>query len=425
MKNIITIFKHEYISRVSKKSFILMTIFGPLLIALFYGGIFYLSMSQFDKDEKILVEIVDSSKTIEKELKSNKTFEFSYNQNLKESKKRLSDNEIDVLATIESPLKNEVQLISKTSLSITDKQFLSNQLEEVFFKIRLQNNGINNALVDSLKPKLNISDQLENGNSSASGMKAGIGLVGAFIIYLFIFLYGVMVMRGVTEEKNNRIVEIIVSSVKPFELMMGKIIGITMVALTQFICWVVFSGLLISLMAVVIGYNQVPAEALQNINSNSQMNSFAFEILNQINSLNFVKIIFSFIFYFLAGFLFNSGLFAAIGSAVDNESETQQFMFPISMPLLFGMMIAQIAVIKDPHSTLSVWCSMIPFTSPVVMMVRIPFDVSWLEILASMSILVISFIIMVWLSSKIYKIGILSYGKKASYKQLFKWMISK
>ena len=230
-------------------------------------------------------------------------------------------------------------------------------------------------------------------------------------------MYGVMIMKGVSDEKNNRIVEIIISSVKPFQLMMGKILGVALVGLTQFVAWIVLSGSLLTILGIALGGSDLTTTPTQT----SQ--AIGMDILAQLSALNYPKIIFGFIAYFIGGYLLFASLFAAIGSAVDNDTETQQFMFPVSMPLIFGLVIAQVAVINNPNSDLAIWCSMIPFTSPVVMMVRLPFDIAWSEIIISLICLYGTFVLIVWLAAKIYRIGILSYGQKASYKQLFKWLM--
>ena len=423
MNKILTILKHEYITRVRKKSFILMTLLGPVLIAAFYGGIFYLTANEFSKSKELSVVLINAPTGLEKNINKNNTFTYSFSNDLEKGKERLKNEELDVLVRLENFNNDSVQMTSRSSLSITDKQTLLSNLETAIFNLRLQEKGIDKNSIDSLKPNLTMIDQLENGTSSAIEIKSGLGYISALLIYMFIFVYGVMIMKAVTEEKTNRIVEIIVSSVKPFELMMGKILGVTLVGLTQFVSWILLTGVLIFSVALIGGV--FSNTNLNDMNASALASSPALEILQQLKSIDFFKIIVCFIMYFFGGFLFYSGIFAAIGSAVDQESETQQFVLPVSLPLILGLIIAQISVIKDPHSVLSVWASMVPFTSPIVMMVRVPFDVSWAQIGLSMFILTISFLTVVWLSARIYTIGILSYGQKASFKQLFKWMIRK
>jgi len=419
MRNIFIVLKHEYLQRVRKKSFIIMTLLGPLLVGLFYGGIAYVSMSQMSSKDNQKVGVIDPANHLNQHIDSQSLFTFEFIQAPKLAQKALNDGQLDVLLSIDSLKRDSIQITSKSSLSITDKQSLSKIVSEQYFNNALYTLGLNQNELDSLKPSIHIKDQLSNGKSSATEIKSGIGYLGAFIIYLFIFMYGVMIMKSVSDEKSNRIVEIIISAVKPFELMMGKILGVALVGLTQFIAWITLSGLLLTILGIALGSSEIGHTATQS----SQ--AIGDTILNQLSALNYPKIIFGFAAYFIGGYLLYASLFAAIGSAVDNDTETQQFMFPVSMPLIFGLVIAQVAVINNPNSDLAVWCSMIPFTSPVVMMVRLPFDIAWSEIILSLSCLLACFILIVWLAARIYRIGILSYGQKASYKKLFKWLMMK
>ena len=427
MHNIFLILKHEFLTRVSKKSFIIMTLLGPLLIGLFYGSIAAISYSELNQSESKRVAIYDPSNALKGQISNSADFEFYYTKDNATAIKDVDDGKTDLLIDISKNSMDTMTVTAKNSLSITDKQDLREILSNQYFNNELANRGLSIGMIDSLKHKIVISDQLLNGQNSATEIKSGIGYIGAFIIYLFIFMYGVMIMRGVTEEKNNRIVEIIISAVKPFQLMMGKILGVALVGLTQFIAWIVLSGLLLTVIGVAFGATAIDQNSMQEAQTQlSKVDTGAMgQIMAQLQSLDFVKLIVGFVLFFFGGFLLYSSLFAAIGSAVDSDTETQQFMFPVSMPLIFGLVIAQIAVIKDPNSSLAVWSSMIPFTSPVVMMVRLPFDVSWTEMLCSAAILYGSFIVVVWFASKIYRIGILSYGQKASYKQMFKWLTMK
>lgn len=424
MKNILLILKHEYITRVSKKSFIIMTLLGPVLIGLFYGSIAGISYYQLNKKETRAVLVHDPYLSLNKQLPKSETFEFSFVSSEEDGKKMVNQDEADLVLDIKNQAGDSIGIVAKKSLSISDKGELKALLSDHYFNQHLAEKGLNAEMIDSMKTKIHMSDQLISGKSSATEIKSGIGYIGAFIIYLFIFMYGVMIMRGVTEEKNNRIVEIIVSAVRPFELMMGKILGVALVALTQFMAWIILSGVLLTVLSIALGIEagaSSGAVAAAQQNAPQQLGMLT-EIMDQLRSLNFAKIITGFLLFFFGGFLLYSSLFAAIGSAVDSDTETQQFMFPVSMPLIFGLVIAQVAVLKDPNSSLAVWSSMIPFTSPVVMMVRLPFDISWLEIISSVVILYGSFFVIVWLAGKIYRIGILSYGQKVSYKQLFKWL---
>ena len=427
MHNILLILKHEYLTRVSKKSFIIMTLLGPVLIGLFYGSIAAISYSQLNQSDSKRVAIYDPANALKGKIENSEDFEFYFTKDNSSALKEVDDGKTDLLIDISESSMDTMSVTAKSSLSITDKQDLREILSNQYFNHELSNRGLSIGMIDSLKHKIVISDQLLNGQNSATEIKSGIGYIGAFIIYLFIFMYGVMIMRGVTEEKNNRIVEIIVSAVKPFQLMMGKILGVALVGLTQFVAWIVLSGLLLTVLGVAFGASAIDQNSIQEAQSQmSKVDTGAMgQIMAQLQSLDFTKLMVGFVLFFFGGFLLYSSLFAAIGSAVDSDTETQQFMFPVSMPLIFGLVIAQIAVIKDPNSSLAVWSSMIPFTSPVVMMVRLPFDVSWTEMLTSAVILYGSFIVVVWFAAKIYRIGILSYGQKASHKQMFKWLMMK
>jgi ABC-2 type transport system permease protein len=427
MHNILLILKHEYLTRVSKKSFIIMTLLGPVLIGLFYGSIAAISYSQLNQSESKRVAIYDPANALKGQITSSEDFEFYFAKENSSALKDVDEGKTDFLIDISESSMDSMTVTAKSSLSLADKQELREILSNQYFNHELSNRGLSIGMIDSLKHKIIISDQLLNGQNSATEIKSGIGYIGAFIIYLFIFMYGVMIMRGVTEEKNNRIVEIIVSAVKPFQLMMGKILGVALVGLTQFVAWIVLSGLLLTVLGVAFGASAIDQNSIQEAQSQmSKVDTGAMgQIMAQLQSLDFTKLMVGFVLFFFGGFLLYSSLFAAIGSAVDSDTETQQFMFPVSMPLIFGLVIAQIAVLKDPNSSLAVWSSMIPFTSPVVMMVRLPFDVSWTEMLTSAVILYGSFIVVVWFAAKIYRIGILSYGQKASYKQMFKWLMMK
>jgi ABC-2 type transport system permease protein len=248
------------------------------------------------------------------------------------------------------------------------------------------------------------------------------------LIYIFIFLYGVQIMQGVIEEKTNRIVEVIVSSVKPFQLMMGKILGIAMVGLTQFAIWIILSlvlgGAVAGTVMSKIKAPQVQEQALKDAGIPATDN-LAANILHDLASFDYAYLVAVFLFYFIGGYLFYGALFAAVGSAIDNETDKQQFMVPITLPLIFALILAQSAVISNPHGPVAFWLSMIPLTSPIVMMVRVPFQVPGWQLAVSMLSMIGGFLFTVWLAARIYRIGILMYGKKASYKELAKWLFIK
>ena len=257
MRNIFIVLKHEYLQRVRKKSFIIMTLLGPLLVGLFYGGIAYVSMSQMSSKDNQKVGVIDPANHLNQHIDSQSLFTFDFIQAPKQAQKALNDGQLDVLLSIDSLKRDSIQITSKSSLSITDKQSLSKIVSEQYFNNALYTLGLNQNELDSLKPSIHIKDQLSNGKSSATEIKSGIGYLGAFIIYLFIFMYGVMIMKSVSDEKSNRIVEIIISAVKPFELMMGKILGVALVGLTQFIAWITLSGLLLTVLGIALGLSLI------------------------------------------------------------------------------------------------------------------------------------------------------------------------
>jgi ABC-2 type transport system permease protein len=269
---------------------------------------------------------------------------------------------------------------------------------------------------------LEISETGDLVNSQAE-LNFGLGAAFAFIIYFFIFLYGVQVMRGVMEEKTNRIVEIIISSVKPFQLMMGKILGIAMVGLTQFLIWIALSGILTGVISIFFASQMdgLSGDVEQAGNQMQAMNP----ILEAFFNLNFSFYITIFVFYFLFGYLLYSAMFAAIGSAVDSEADTQQFMLPVTLPLVISFATSFSILASDPHGSMATFMSIFPLTSPIIMMVRLPFDPPGWELAVSMLTLVFTFILFTWLAGRIYKVGILMMGKKPTYKQLFKWMLMK
>jgi ABC-2 type transport system permease protein len=304
-------------------------------------------------------------------------------------------------------------------------------MSDAYQKLRMKMLNINEKQISEMQQKLELNFESLDDRDEKQGYTdaaAAVGMIMGFAIYISLFFYGTMIMKGVMEEKTNRIVEVIISSLKPFELMMGKIIGIALVGLTQFVIWVVLvtllgggsSGLIMSQM-------ELPAEAQQAMSQAGQTPSMsdAGSFLSAILGFNFTYIISVFVFYFITGYLFYGALFAAIGSAVDSETDTQQFMLPVTMPLVLAIVLAQSAVMSNPNGTLAFWLSVIPLTSPIVMMMRIPFGVPGWELALSMVFMIIGFVFAVWIASRIYRIGILMYGKKPSYKEIGKWLFSK
>jgi ABC-2 type transport system permease protein len=341
---------------------------------------------------------------------------------------------------------DKITLYSEKQASLTIVDYVEQVLQKEIENSKLADKGIDRALLNSIKTDVSIHSVklTDNGEeSSNAGLTTSIGMFAGVLIYVFIFMFGTQVMRGVIEEKTNRIVEVMISSVKPFQLMMGKIIGIAMVGLTQFLLWIVLSAVLTSAVGTVfLKDKQMPKTTQQmmldkvkmaNNNSLSSDVSAADQSVNKnptddifasFGSLNVPLLAMCFIFYFLGGYLLYGALFAAIGSAVDSEADTQQFMLPVTIPLILSFVMAQY-VITSPDGPIAFWFSMIPFTSPVIMMVRLPFGVPGYQIALSMVLLVLGFMGTTWVAARIYRTGILMYGKKPSYREIGKWLFYK
>jgi ABC-2 type transport system permease protein len=301
---------------------------------------------------------------------------------------------------------------------------IKNEIEE----LKLVQSGIAKEQLESLKTKVDINtislSISGEEKESSSGAASVAGYIGSFLIYIFIFLYGAQIMRGVIEEKTSRILEIIISSVKPFQLMIGKIIGVAAVGLTQFGLWIILSFTITTIVTSVFGIGGGGAEAGAMMADNKEAMSQMDTIFSSVSALNFPLIIAVFLFYFLGGYLLYGALFAAVGSAVDSDADSQQFMFPITVPLIFSIAVLG-AVLNDPNGSLAFWMSIIPFTSPIVMMMRVPFGVPEWQLALSMVLLIGGFIFTTWVAGRIYRIGILMHGTKVNYKTLAKWFVMK
>ncbi|MFD0941829.1 ABC transporter permease [Pedobacter boryungensis] len=442
MNKILLIIRREYLSRVKKKSFIIMTFLTPLLIAGIYGLIGYFTYKGIsDTHDKIAV--VSVNKTLKDQLSSDKNIEYDYvNKGLDEMKKSLKKSDYDyVLYLPEFDLKapKGVELFGSKQAGLSLNSRISKDIEELIRNQKLKESGIAQSDLDQLKTSVDIETKkiADTGKeeSSSAGASTIIAFIAGILMFMFIMLYGIQVMRGVIEEKTSRIIEVMISSVKPFQLMMGKIIGIALVGLTQFILWIVLT-LTISTVAVTVLVDKADvkkiAASAQNgsqITTGTPAVSAAhgpmMDIQKSLAGLDFGKIVSVFIFFFIGGYLFYSALYAAIGSAVDSETETQQFMMPVMMPLLLGYALSLSVVTNDPYGNIAFWLSMIPFTSPIAMVVRLPYGVPNWELALSMVILVAGFIGTVWIASRIYRVGILMYGKKTTFKEMFKWFTYK
>jgi len=427
----------EYFTRVKKKSFILMTLLTPLLITAFYGIIIWVSVGQTNSAENQNIVVVDRSGVFINDLVAPENIVFIAQENYTTDQLITSDS-IDAVVsipqdyTVDQPLALKYE--SMSSLSVNNSSRIELAFKDVVRDKKLTQLGVDQATIDSLQTKVVLSQFKveEDGSTKSSniGVNTGLGMALAFMIYFFIFLYGVQVMKGVIEEKTNRIVELIVSTVKPFQLMMGKVLGIALVGLTQLTIWIILTGILMTVVGVIVGLNMDDMKELQDVSNNPglanvDMNQLQF--VSDFLALPLAKIFGVFLFFFMGGYLFYGALFAAIGSAVDSETDTQQFMLPITMPLVFSIAISFSLVVGDPNGSLATWMSIIPLTSPITMMVRLPFmdeSQNW-QIYLSMAVMLLSIFGVIAVAGKIYRTGILMYGKKVNYKELAKWLFYK
>lgn len=467
MNKIFLIIQREYLTKVKKKSFIVMTILGPILMASLFILPVYLASRQDDKE---LISVLDETGLFFNKFENNDNYTFvAVTGGIQEAKETLVKKGNYMLLHIPATQLN----IPDNGIIYSDKQptlnlkgYISGIMERELEKQKLgaeirkeilrntpgyepgndtsAEDLMSETILKNIRTEVKITtyktDEGGIEQKSFTELTMVIGYVGSIMIYMFIFLFGAQVMRGVIEEKTNRIVEVIVSSVKPFQLMMGKVIGVALVGLTQFLLWIAFTFIIITAVQTAFPqqFRKTQTEqakitgksvALPNETAPAAPNSITADtgndklndVFEAFSSINLSVMIMAFLFYFLFGYLLYGALFAAIGSAVDNETDTQQFMLPITVPLIFSLVVAQ-TVIQNPESPLAFWLSMIPLTSPVIMMVRIPFGVPTWQIALSAGILVLGFLGTTWLAAKIYRTGILMYGKKSNYKELWKWI---
>lgn len=424
MSIISLIIKREFITKVRNKSFIVMTFLSPLLfvgIALLVGY-----LSSLKADVKV-IGIHDESGLFVNEFVDNEEFHYSNMTpiDLKTIKDSIVSKNIEGLIYIpksdnNTELQSKIQYISNESPGMSFVNEIESTIESKLTQSNLKNANLDAAAIDAAKAKVNITLEKATGGESVRGLneiKVAIGGLFGYLIMMFIIIYGNMVMRSVIEEKTSRIVEIIISSVKPFQLMMGKIIGTSLAGILQFAIWSVLGLILMSVASTFLG-----VDAGAGVPSASVEQSVIAVYLKELMNLPIATIIISFIIYFIGGYFLYSSFYAAIGAAVDNETDSQQFLMPIIMPLILGVYIGFFTVMNDPHGTVATVFSMIPLTSPIVMLMRIPFGVPLWEIAISVTILFATFMGVVWFAAKIYRVGILMYGKKPTYREMLKWL---
>jgi ABC-2 type transport system permease protein len=433
MNKTLLIIKREYFSRVKKKSFLIMTFLVPMLIIGMYALIFALSMSGGDNIPT--VEVIDESGIFEKAFEDKKSVNFEVSElSLTEAKKKVINNEDAFVLYIPKDISTGgiIEMFAQKKAGLSVISTIERQLNDQMRVKLLKDAGIDSETLDKIKPNLSVVSKeltIEGEKDSSSGAAMAVGFAAAILIYMSLFIYGIQVMRGIIEEKTSRIVEVVISSVKPFQLMMGKIIGIGLVGLTQFMLWIVLSASLMTLATTILFKDKVEqvksempmtkqVEAVSN-------NGPGMDIVKAVQTVQWTYILPVFIIFFLGGYMLYSALFAAVGSAVDSDTETQQFMLPITLPLLFTYIMSFSFIVNNPDSSLSFWLSIIPFTSPIAMMVRLPFGVPNWELALSIFLLIGGFIFTTWVASRIYRVGILMYGKKVSFKELGKWFMYK
>lgn len=434
MNKILIIISREYLSRVKKRSFLIASILGPIFLAAIIVLPTYLALQSGD-EKNILV--LDKSGLFDDVFVNEEGDEMKFeviSTDLESAKQKLLEEDKDGLVyipeiDIENPEGYSFYSGSNPSMSIVSS--IESRIDRKVEDMRLAKSGLDKSVIESFKVNTNIStfnlSKSGDEKKSSSGAATAVGYIASFMIYMFVFIYGAMCMRGVIEEKNTRIVEVIVSSVKPFQLMVGKVIGIAAVGLTQFLIWILLTVVVLTGITAVVGGDkmQEAQQANEMVQAQqSQMNSGEFaEAFAVLDAINFPLVIGSFLFFFMGGYLLYGALFAAVGSASDTDQDSQQFMFPVTIPLIAAIVMLG-AVLKDPNGSLAFWMSMIPFTSPIVMMMRVPFGVPIWELILSMVLLVLGFIFTTWVASRIYRVGILMHGTKVNWKVLAKWFMS-
>ncbi len=436
MNKIKLIIWREFITRVRKPSFLIMTILAPVLIAAGVTVMVYLSLQESD-DHRVLV--VDEAQIIGGRLRdSDKLSYYVDNRPWTDSAFKASPYTVMVEVNEDILNTNTVLFFYKELPSVTVQKAIANELEKTIELAKLKDEQIDPEAYGRVRKPLvmKLFDIAKLGEESLEQERAGIGFFFGYFMFIFIFMYGVQVMRGVMEEKQNRIVEVLISSVKPFQLMMGKIVGIALVGFVQFVLWIAITTTLVTAGSALLLKDRFDPEVLANTPMTTEVQGQLAEqagmpdmedikFLQALKKIDWPLTLGMFLFYFIGGYLLYSSLLAAIGSAVDSETDTQQFMFPVMLPMMFAIFTAQAAV-YNPGSAMVLWCSFIPFTSPIVMMVRVAMGnaPAW-QLGLSMLLLIGTFVATTWLAGRIYRTGILMYGKKVNWKELGRWLFYK
>lgn len=428
------IIKREFFAKVKNKSFIIMTILSPLLMVGLIALIVFLN--QKNSEEVRTIAFVDDSNLLSSTFESTTSTKYVDLTaiGIEEARKQTKNAYYGVLHIAKSDslktLSTGITFYSQDAPSLSLLGEIENKLEKKIRDLKIEQLNIDVAKIKEAETNVDIIAENFSGEKSSkigSILKMFAGGGFGYLIFMFIIIYGTSVMRSVIEEKTSRIIEVIISSVKPFQLMLGKILGNALAGILQFIIWMVSAGFLLFLVTIIMGQDATTTSNMGHLNPEmvQQVQQSATSelqvVLLELKNLPILTMFFSFIFYFLGGYLIYSSIYAAIGAAVDSETDTQQFMMPVLMPLMIAIYVG-FSVIENPHGPIALGFSLFPLTSPIVMLMRIPFGVPWWQILISMALLLITFVGIVWFAAKIYRVGILMYGKKPTYKELYKWL---
>jgi ABC-2 type transport system permease protein len=435
MNHLALIIKREYLTKVKNKSFIIMTILSPIIMIALIAVVAYLS--QLNNNKERTISILDESGLVSSIFKNTEytTYTILKDLSLDEAKDLVEEKEEYGLLYIASgtdinDIAKTIKFYSQDTPSLTVISSLESKLERKITDLKLQQDGVDTDKIKASRTSIDIAQESYEGEKTSkidNIVKLAFGGIAGYLLFMFIIIYGNMIMRSVIEEKTSRIIEIIISSVKPIQLMMGKIIGTSLAGITQFVVWIILGSVLMVVVSAIFGINmsemQAPQqEMMQQAMASQDMQMQVQQMIAAIYNLPLTNMIIAFVLFFVGGYLLYSSLYAAIGAAVDNETDTQQFMMPILMPLILAVYVGIFTVIEDPHGTVSTVFSFIPLTSPVVMLMRIPFGVPLWQQLISLALLIGTFMFTVWFAAKIYRVGILMYGKKPSYKDIYKWL---
>jgi ABC-2 type transport system permease protein len=433
MNHLQLIIKREYLNKVKNRAFIIMTFLSPLIMVGIFTLVAYLS--QLNNDKVRTISVLDESGMFSDEFESdeNLIYKMIEGTQLEEAKKSVEasgDYGLLYIPRMESldDLAENITFYSEDSPSLIVLDDIEDAIADKANSLKLVDAGLDPAQIEQLRIRVDTKLETFGGEKTSklsTGLKLGFGGLAGYLLFMFIIIYGNMIMRSVIEEKTSRIIEVIISSVKPIKLLLGKIIGTSLAGVTQFLAWVVLIGIFSFVIAAIFGIDpgaMQQQEALEQAQALTGKGDMVQEFMTEFFKLPLLNLVIMFILFFIGGYLMYASMYAAIGAAVDSETDTQQFMLPILMPLILAVYVGFFTVIDNPHGTVSQVFSFIPLTSPVVMLMRIPFGVPLWQQILSVVILFATFIGTVWFAAKIYRVGILMYGKKASYKELIKWL---